>query len=173
MSNAHRRLLGARQQGVALIVALVFLLLMTVLGVAAIRTTTLEERMAGNLHDKNLAFQAAEAGLRAGEEFLQQAALPQFAGSDGLLQMQDEGGSADFWSSYAWGSNSKAVTLDDLDPPLAAQPRYVIEELPPLPAADGSVKFGALPEVGFYRITARGVGGTADAVAILQTTYRR
>ena len=49
----------------------------------------------------------------------------------------------------------------------------MIEELPPVPLAGGSERFGALPDVGFYRVTAQAVGGTPDAVAILQTTYRR
>jgi len=53
-----------RQTGAALIVSLVLLLIMTVLGVTAMRTTTLQERMAGNLRDNNLAFQDAEAALR-------------------------------------------------------------------------------------------------------------
>lgn len=159
-----------RERGAALVVALVFLLVMTVLGVTSMRTTTLQERMAGNLQDKNLAFQAAEAALREGEEFLQQATLPPFAGANGLLQAQDEAGQADFWSNYGWTANSQeADVVEDVDAP----PRYVIEELPALPAEGGSVRFGALPEVGFYRVTALGFGGTADAVAILQTTYRR
>jgi Tfp pilus assembly protein PilX len=33
--------------------------------------------------------------------------------------------------------------------------------------------FGALPDIGFYRITAQAQGGSADAVTILQSTYRR
>ena len=68
-----------RERGAALVVALVLLLLMTVLGVSAIRTTTLQERMAGNLRDSNLAFQSAEAGLRAGEQLLE-GAVPPFTG---------------------------------------------------------------------------------------------
>ena len=86
-----------RERGAALVVALVFLLVMTVLGVTSMRTTTLQERMAGNLQDKNLAFQAAEAALREGEEFLQQATLPPFAGANGLL------GSSPYRSTCATG----------------------------------------------------------------------
>lgn len=162
---------AAGERGAALVVALVFLLVMTVLGVTSMRTTTLQERMAGNVGDNNLAFQAAEAALRAGEEFLQQATLPAFAGANGLLLAQDFAGQADFWSSYVWNDeNSQEADVVEY---VGSSPRYVIEELPPLPAEGGSVRFGALPEVGFYRVTARGVGGTADAVVILQTTYRR
>ncbi len=53
----------ARQRGAALAVALVFLVVLTIIGVTALRTTTLEERMAGNLQEHTRAFQAAEAGV--------------------------------------------------------------------------------------------------------------
>jgi type IV pilus assembly protein PilX len=158
------------ERGAALIVSLVFLLIMTILGVTAIRNTTLEERMAGNLRDSNLAFQAAEAALREGEQLLTQATIPPFNGADGLLQMQDHAGQAQFWSGYAWGGSSREAAAVN---GVAARPRYVIEELPALPAEGDSARFGALPDVGFYRVTARAVGGTQDAVSILQTTYRR
>jgi len=54
----------ADQQGATLAIVLIFLVLVTLVGVTAMTTTTMEERMAGNLKDRNLAFQAAEAGLR-------------------------------------------------------------------------------------------------------------
>lgn len=55
----------ARQKGIVLVVGLVFLLVLTILGVTTLRTTTLEERMAGNLMSKTLAFQDAEATIAA------------------------------------------------------------------------------------------------------------
>lgn len=57
------------ERGAALLVALIMLLLITILGVSAMQTTTLEEKMAGNLRDRHVAFQAAEAALRAGEQY--------------------------------------------------------------------------------------------------------
>lgn len=170
MNEPRTHVFGRSERGAALVVALVFLLVMTVLGVSSMSTTTLQERMAGNLRDQNLAFQAAEAGLRAGEEFLQQATLPVFSGANGLLQLEDEAGSAEFWSAYDWAANGR---LAPEVAHVAERPRYVIEELPSVPAEGDSVRFDALPDIAFYRVTARGVGGTEDAVAILQTTYRR
>ena len=55
------------EHGVVLLVALVMLLLVTVLGLASVRMLTMEERMAANSFDRNLAFQAAETALREGE----------------------------------------------------------------------------------------------------------
>ncbi len=169
--NAATRIpVRSRQRGAVLVVSLVLLLVMTLLGVSSMNSTTMQERMAGNLRDNNLAFQAAESALRQGEEFLRQATLPPFTGANGLLERQDGAGQADFWSSYAWASNSRAAPAPD---GVADIPLFVIEELPPVPAPGESLAFGPLSEVGVYRITARGVGGTEDAVSILQTTFRR
>ena len=52
------------QRGVALIVALILLVVITVIGLAAIRTSTLQEKMAGNTFDRTQAFQVAEATLQ-------------------------------------------------------------------------------------------------------------
>ena len=50
--------------------ALLFLLITTLLGISAMQSSVMEERMAGNMHDHNMAFQAAESGLRDGGEWL-------------------------------------------------------------------------------------------------------
>lgn len=55
----------ARQRGVALVIALVVLLILTILGVSALVSTALEGMMAGNVQEQNRAFQAAEAGIDA------------------------------------------------------------------------------------------------------------
>ena len=63
--NQPRHLPGRRRQsGVALIVVLILLMVMTLLGLASLRGTLMEERMSANLFDRSLAFQAAESALR-------------------------------------------------------------------------------------------------------------
>lgn len=56
-----------RERGAALIISMILLVLITLVGVASLRNVLLEEKMASNYYDRSLAFQAAEAGLRAGE----------------------------------------------------------------------------------------------------------
>tara|TARA_R110000751_G_scaffold57786_2_gene122440 strand:+ start:3473 stop:4027 length:555 start_codon:yes stop_codon:yes gene_type:complete len=56
-----------RQVGAALLVALVMLLVVTMIGLASIRSTTLNEKMSSNMYDRSLSYQAAESALRAGE----------------------------------------------------------------------------------------------------------
>jgi len=53
----------SRQRGIVLVVGLVFLLVLTIIGVTSLRTTTLEQRMAGNLQQRTVAFQDAEARI--------------------------------------------------------------------------------------------------------------
>lgn len=64
-----------RQSGASLIVVLILLMVMTLLGLAVLRTTLLEERMSANLYDRSLSFQAAETALRDAEAQIQQAHL--------------------------------------------------------------------------------------------------
>ncbi len=59
-----------KQQGFVFVTGLVFLVVISLLGVTAMKTATLEERMAGNLRDRNLALQAAEMGLRYAEQHI-------------------------------------------------------------------------------------------------------
>jgi Tfp pilus assembly protein PilX len=52
-----------REQGVALVTALILLLVMTILGVSTVSTASMEVRMAANDQFLENAFQAAETGL--------------------------------------------------------------------------------------------------------------
>jgi type IV pilus assembly protein PilX len=53
------------QRGIALVVALILLVLITLVGLAAMRGTIMQQRMAANLYDREQAFQSAEAAVRA------------------------------------------------------------------------------------------------------------
>jgi type IV pilus assembly protein PilX len=162
----------ATQRGAVLVVGLVILLVMTLIGVTAMRATGLEEKMAGNMRDRNLAFQAAESGLRAGEAFLTIAVLPLFDGTNGLYQPTSV--PPERWDAINWNAsaNVKSYTVGTLSS-VASQPAYIIEELPPVPGTTGSLEAGVAEQQQFYRVTARGVGGTANAVVMLQSVFKR
>jgi type IV pilus assembly protein PilX len=160
------------QRGMALVISLVMLLLLTMLGVTAVQVATLEERMAGNTRDRHMAFQAAEAALRGGETLLGQAALPDFAGTQGLYATPLPLTFWSIWDPNDWSDN--AVLYDgELGSALSASPRFVVEEIAFIDSEGESAAFGEIPDMSFYRITARGVGGTDTAVVILQSVYRR
>lgn len=56
-----------QQRGATLLVSIIFLLIMTVLALGSIRGVSLQERMATNLYDRDLAFQSAEAAIQAAQ----------------------------------------------------------------------------------------------------------
>ncbi|WP_024869838.1 pilus assembly PilX family protein [Pseudoxanthomonas suwonensis] len=64
-----------RQRGASLIIVLILLLVMTLLGLAVLRGTLLEERMSANMYDRSLAFQQAESALREAEEEVRKAVV--------------------------------------------------------------------------------------------------
>lgn len=61
------------QRGMALLVSLVFLLLLTVIGISSMQNATLQEKMAASVTLRNKSFQLAEATLRIGESAVQLA----------------------------------------------------------------------------------------------------
>jgi len=164
-----------QQRGVVLVTGLIFLVILTLLGTTALQGTVLEEKMAGNLRDETLALQAAEAALRSGEIFLEQVTIPVFSGSDGLYHYANPSTAAPDPKSWdGWDSLGKSANT--IMEGVASQPRYIIEQLPSVPQQgnQGSAQqTGTNPDDEMFRIIARGVGGTANAVVILQTTYRR
>ncbi len=196
------RLVTARvsdyQRGAALVIAMIVLVLLSLIGISAMQTTTLEEKMAGNLRDENLAFQAAEAALREGETHLQNLPYPVPPGtppggdlsSDGLYWgappcAQNRWEQTSIWTGA--GSRAYAGALAYASQP----PRYIIENMSyyydcsddcvctpkkseSKSSGDGSLKHKAQDNYGgSFRITARGLGSTTDAVVILQSYYTR
>lgn len=57
------RVTRRHERGAVLIVAMIFLIIMTLLAVTGMTTTSLEEKMASNSQETSRAFQAAETGL--------------------------------------------------------------------------------------------------------------
>jgi type IV pilus assembly protein PilX len=62
--QSHLRTPAAQQRGVVLLVSLLFLIVLTLLGIAASRMVTSEERQSRYLREYNTAFQAAESAMR-------------------------------------------------------------------------------------------------------------
>jgi type IV pilus assembly protein PilX len=65
--NGRQSLSRAGQRGVALVVALLLLVVITLVGLAAVRGTIMQQKMASNLFDRQIAFQSAEAAMRAAQ----------------------------------------------------------------------------------------------------------
>lgn len=150
-----------RQRGAALVVALIILLLLTMLGLSNMRTTTVEERMASNLRDHSLAFQAAEGALRAGEQFVQNA-----ANRPGLRA------ASQLATPSAWdGANPAPTGTHTINTGLSvAHASNPVFHVGPASVVRVGVTSSEPKYYCTHRVTARGVGLTDSAVSILQTT---
>ncbi len=172
-----------RQQGVALFLALVVLLLITILGVSGLQTTTLEERMAANARDRDLAFQAAEAALMDAERFLNSAQIGEFNNSGGRYQLNAN--SRPVWHGNNQQAGTGGVITYSVDRPgagaqaaplqgVSRQPEYFIERYPAVIPPGGSLEAGVpADELAFFRATARGFGGRENTVVVLQIGFQR
>lgn len=160
------------QRGAILIVSLLLLLVLSLIGVTAVQTTALEEKMAGNMRNQNLAFQAAEAALRAGENWLAQQSGCDTNPCEQVWQLNALNG-GDFLDSNWWETTSDVQIYDNATlTGIKTAPQYFVEYHSFIP---DSLNVGNGPRKGgdIYRITARGTGGTDNAQAILQSTYTR
>lgn len=163
------------QRGAALITGLIFMVVLTLISMAALRGTILEEKMAGNARDVDLAFQAAEAALRAGEQVLNGATLPSFGTTGAYLTSSGNStrGYDSYWTQTHGWTTSDSVALASVPTGAYAAPRFVIEQMPSVAGGGGSLKAGPVTLSGIFRITARGVGGNSNTRIYLQETYRR
>lgn len=162
-----------RQRGAALLIALVLLLVLTILGVTAMQTTTMQERMAGNLRDRAVAFEAAEAALREGEEYLEAFTVPPSpSGEQGFYSEANYGGGEDpQWEQVDWDDDSQLRTVAVEDTHDGA--RYIVEDVEAFQASGGVVVTGeADQEQYIYRVTAVGTGVGPDATVMLQSTFK-
>ena len=168
-----------QERGVALFISLVVLLIITIIGVSAVQTTTLEERMAANARDHGIAFQAAESALITGEdlvEILQPSDLPSFGGNTNGRYVPGAVGAQPRWETVDWPGDGTIPTAADVIPGVADQPKYIVEYLTQLAPDEDELNLsniggtsGAPTDI--FRITARGAGGSTRAQVMLQITY--
>ncbi len=164
-----------RQAGVTLVVSLVILVTMTLLGVTSIQSTRTEVAMAGNLREAGLTFNAAEAGLRFGETFVEDS-ISTTAYADATIGLYAEADEDPDYSDYTiWAaSQDAAFSLANV----VEDPKFIIRYL-----GDRSQNAVAKVNIGGYgtaqpgitvsnfRITARGTGQSGNARRFVQSYY--
>ncbi|MCK5829674.1 MAG: pilus assembly protein PilX [Methylococcales bacterium] len=164
------------ESGVVLVVSLIMLLLVTIIGLSGSQVTSLEEKMANNRKDQNLAFQAAEAALRGGEDNIESiVALSAFNGTSGLLGKDDA--VSDFSSSGTWSASNSKI-FDTSSSLVTTQPRYFIKYLTTGEITTGaSINMGGYGEssagaaVSFFTVISRGTGGQDTSQVYLKSYF--
>jgi type IV pilus assembly protein PilX len=179
----------AREKGISLFPAMMFLLVLAVLGIGTLGSTMMQEKMVGSTKDANLAFQMAEAGLRDAEtdilNNITSATVFSAACANGLCTPPSTWSpptSTDISKSINWSNPGLirtygAYTGAPALPLVAAQPVYVIEQLSKLAAGAGSstgLGIAPPPSAGtVYRITVLATGARPETQVMLQSTYAR
>jgi type IV pilus assembly protein PilX len=187
--------LREREHGAVLVVALLFLVVITILGITAMTSTTFEEKMAGNARDHAIAFQAAEAALSDAWLDISPPAgsseTPRVYGSVNFGNSTQDAGSCSSTGlclppapaqaggeppfpsaslaaapSIAYGAYTGASAIQGV----AQQPRYLIEFLGgPCPGEEAGP---GTPPCARYRVTARGYGANPNTEVTLQAVYQ-
>ncbi|WP_458072459.1 pilus assembly PilX family protein [Rhodanobacter sp. BL-MT-08] len=176
------------QRGVALVVALILLIVITLVGLAAVRGTIMQQKMTSNFYDREIAFQASEAALRQAEAFVQ-ATTPPGIGS----KIRDCSSAAtnvcladpftDTSAAVAGFVQQVPGTSFNPGTNAAGQPQYIVEYLgiftipaPKVKQLSGANGYGANPQSSayFYRITALSGPATVQdrASVTLQSIYK-
>lgn len=160
-----------RQQGAALIIALVLLVIMTLLGLSSMRTVSLEEKMSGHTYDRSISFQATEAALREAEAWVAANKPTPAAGAactaSGVCGRQTSG-DVDMWLDESITNWAEASEVESGS--VSVTPQYLIEYLgntfpcqPNDPSANNDCRR--------YRITARSNAGDDRANVMLQSIF--
>lgn len=179
--------LHSSQRGAALITALLILMVLTVIGISALRTSSTQETIVGNLRDQDLAFQAADTALTAAETNIDAIINPPLATNSGAnngIYTRDLGNASpvdwkstvhdktNTWNTATGIATEFGTTAQELTE-LSADPLFVIEEegfleddLGTETQAQGLGKYS-------YRITARGQGKAGSTVSLLQETFAK
>lgn len=188
------------QRGVALLVALILLVVITMVGLAAIGTTILQNKAAANAYDRQIAFQSSEAALRQAQvDITAHFPTPGAPGSQGLLANAGFEDCSTPTAPPASAPNAacqpnpftdpgaaafvKTVKASDYDAGsiAAGQPQYVVQYMGQFAAPPSSVQCGSCGTQGndviaaYYRITARSGDpnkATGRAVVTLQSVFR-
>lgn len=148
-----------KQQGAVLIISMVMLLILTLTGISGMQMVKLDEKMATNQYEQNIAFQATETALKQAEQWLiNQASEPVSSDTPSASEVWNSNKPQELTSNWAdnsvWQSKGKQTTGISY---VSAQPYYFIEKLTP----------------SLYRITAKGTGRPGEAQVILQSTFAR
>lgn len=139
------------QRGMALLVSLVFLLVLTLIGLSSMQSATLQEKMASSVILRNQSFQSAEAALRVGESAVQLEtySLPACTSQCAPPAESSQITAAGFNSSsgVTWIASGNGF--------------YGVQYLG---ITRGAVKLPANDRVKLYRVTAVGIAGNSRSV---------
>lgn len=185
--KTQNRVAQQRQRGMALITAMLLLLVVTIMALSMFRSYGVQERLAGNTRDKQRAINAAISAQQYAESWLATGAAPATGTCPAGLLPSTNGGEvcnvvlADF-SKVPWTAGNvytqftsnqingvSNVTRATGTADQAGQSASYVQA-PSFYITDLGANLGSPPgEV--YQIDALGYGGTANTVAVVESTF--
>ncbi len=175
----HRNLTHLdNQRGWVLVVGLVILVMLTILAMAMMKTTRLEEKMAGATRDLNLSFQAAETALRAAENDIEsQTYESYFATTANGIYSKADAEPVDLFIADWNDDDSIAMFPDGVEmlEGVSLSPRYMIKQFTRIEGNNLTITgYADTPPVPVvFRVTARGTGGTNNRATLLRSHYAK
>ena len=165
----------SQQRGAVLAVSLILLLVISLIAVSSMQGTMLEEKMAGNSLDRNLAFQSTESAIREAELAIEGvASLGGFdgtAGKFGLTQAEPSPTYGATWTDPTNHINANA------DYGAYQAPQYYMKHFTTVVGTAGALNMSGYGDnkgtgdVSIFKITARGTGGNSDSAEVILRTY--
>ena len=173
MNMNHRITLKKTQRGTVLVVGLLLLFIMTLIGVTAMKTTSLDEKMAGNMRDRSLAFQSAESVLRDGEVILDELRVDEirsFRGANGHYYKSRSFPSDIFDHTTTWTSSKSAEYSGNALSSVPTKPRYMANVVIDRSILDMDLAGKGL-DYAVIQVTSRGTGGSNESQVLLRTHF--
>ena len=191
-----------QQQGAALLVGIIMLLVMTIIGISGMSETIMEEKSIFNFRDRNIAENSADASLRSAEAWLKKQKIkpdpklvsdcvtpktPPLCGEKEYI-IWGNGALGNAWATYTWeewskyaveyrGSRKESSNIGDI----YDQPRSVIEfrsfnELTTDTGITRNLNADKSSQgVGwhFYNIYGASIGYRKGTIAVVQSTFKK
>jgi len=164
-----------RQRGVVLVVSLIMLLVVTLIAVSSMQGTVLEEKMAGNTKDRNLAFQTTESAVREAESYIEGiVSMGSFAGTGGLFGLT---AAEPYYALETTWSDSANHVVAGSKYGSYEEPRYYIKHFTTVTGTEGAMNMSGYGDnkgtgdVSIFKITARGTGGSADSAEVMLRSH--
>jgi type IV pilus assembly protein PilX len=178
----RRRPAASQPRGFILVTAMLFLVILTLLGLSLFRSSGLMDRISANTRDRQRAFESAQAALQFGEFWLGNGGGGPGSACSGMVNLDSSmsgmhtcsNGLAN-WTSVPW-SNGYTMTPHGMnvlsgggmasatDVNYFNMPGFYVE----YEGLDPTDSSGAQ----IYQVTAYGYGGSADSVSVVRSTYK-
>ncbi len=159
------------QRGMVLITSLLLLIVVTILALGLFKSFGLDEKIAGNLRDKELALHSAESAEQYAEWWLQSGNAPSATSCTAVVASTPgqvctnqlvNPTSLPWAAGVTYAQDNRG--LNNGTTPSQQQPMFYVQDL-------GAPSLGTGLTGELYQIDAVGFGGSANTTAVVESTY--